>query len=156
MALYYGFKIEQRQGELVLLGSPYPGHKGQEMEIGRTRGISSEVMKISLDPGWRFTKRAFSGQKLNHVYLAQEGEPLPIPTSTPTPPPPDNNQPIEDTQPSTDGGEPPDETQPTSPDRDESSGNDQPTSGSRKSSPSLVEKILGPVQRILPFLIPLL
>ncbi len=71
LALHYGLRIEKRQGELVLLGSPYQGYEGQAMEIGRTHGIGSELMKISLDPGWRFTKRTFNSKVLNHVYLTQ-------------------------------------------------------------------------------------
>lgn len=86
LTLRYGLKIEQRQGELVLLGSPYPGYQGQKIEIGRTRGISTEVVKIMLDPGWRFTKRAFNGQTLNHIYLTQDSsEPPSSVLSTPTP-----------------------------------------------------------------------
>lgn len=173
LALYYSLKIEQHQGELVLLASPYPGYQGQAMEIGRTRGISSEAMKIILDPGWRFTKRTFDGQVLDHVYLTQAGEslstltstpmltptpgptPTAVPTPTPTPMPPNDTQPPDDTQPSTDGGEFSGDDQPASPGGDESSGRDQSTSGG-KPSPGLIERILGPVQQILPFLIPLL
>ena len=28
--------------------------------------------KISLDPGWRFTKRTYQGRELGHVYLTYD------------------------------------------------------------------------------------
>lgn len=72
LALDYGLRIERRQQELVLIGRPHPGRKGEEMVIGRTGGISSGFMKIVLDPGWRFTRRVFNEKVLGHVYLTQD------------------------------------------------------------------------------------
>jgi hypothetical protein len=59
------------------------------LKIGRTDGIGTSLIKIKLEPGWRFTKRTYNGQALGHIYLtcdraapgnvAQQQQTAPIP-----------------------------------------------------------------------------
>ncbi|MBW4657961.1 MAG: S-layer homology domain-containing protein [Drouetiella hepatica Uher 2000/2452] len=46
--------------------------------MGRTNGVTSDFAKITLDPGWRFTKRVFGEQTLGHVYLTYDGDNVPV------------------------------------------------------------------------------
>ncbi|MEA5511564.1 DUF3747 domain-containing protein [Crocosphaera sp. UHCC 0190] len=67
--LDYLLRIVERNGELVLVGTHRTNLSQPEIVIGRTHGIASGFLKIDLDPAWRFTKRAYGGQVLGHVYL---------------------------------------------------------------------------------------
>jgi Protein of unknown function (DUF3747) len=69
--LNYDLRIAQRDLELVLVGVPIRGG-GAHVEIGRTNGTASGFVKITLNPGWRFTKRTYQGQTLGHVYLTND------------------------------------------------------------------------------------
>jgi hypothetical protein len=63
-------KIVARNGELQLVAF----HKDPtqaDLVIGTTGGISeNQPLKISLNQGWRITKRVHNGQTLNHVYIS--------------------------------------------------------------------------------------
>lgn len=72
MALTHKLTLEKRGNELVLMGMPQKGGSAGAMEIGSTRGLSSEFMKIQLQPGWRFTKRVYNGKPLGHIYLTRD------------------------------------------------------------------------------------
>ncbi|MEB3311473.1 MAG: DUF3747 domain-containing protein [Snowella sp.] len=82
LGLDYLLRVVQGNGELVLVGTSRRNGNPQEMVIGRTRGLGSGFMKIELDPGWRFTKRAYNGRALSHVYLT--GDRSAMNFSTPT------------------------------------------------------------------------
>ncbi|MEG3437899.1 DUF3747 domain-containing protein [Pannus brasiliensis CCIBt3594] len=68
LGLNYLLRIVERNGELVLIGTPRDPRQ-PEMIVGRTRGRGEGLLQIYLVEGWRFTKRAFEGRTLSHVYL---------------------------------------------------------------------------------------
>ncbi|MGQ4645914.1 DUF3747 domain-containing protein [Lyngbya aestuarii] len=72
LGLDYILRIVERDGELVLVGTPVRIPNAPEVEIGRTRGISDSIDKIFLDPGWRLTKRTYQGKMLGHIYLTSD------------------------------------------------------------------------------------
>ncbi|MGD1807977.1 DUF3747 domain-containing protein [Dapis sp. BLCC M126] len=45
---------------------------GDKNLIGRTRGISDGIMKIFLEPGWKFTKRSYQEKVLGHFYFSYD------------------------------------------------------------------------------------
>ena len=69
LGLDYLLRVVERNGELVLVGSSRRNGNSEEITIGRTRGLSQGLIKIDLDGGWRFSKRAYQGRALSHVYL---------------------------------------------------------------------------------------
>lgn len=94
LGLNYILRIVERNGELVLLGTPRVNRSAPEIEIGSTQGMSNGFTKIMLNPGWRFTRRAYQGKALGHIYLtndssapavARESSPIPQRPSQPLP-----------------------------------------------------------------------
>lgn len=90
-ALQYSLRVQRQENELLLLAIPFRGQGAPTLVVGRTHGIAPGFMRLDLEPGWRFTKRSFNGQRLGHIYLthdrslqelAQLAAPLP-----PSPPP---------------------------------------------------------------------
>lgn len=73
LGLQYSLRVQQRNGDMVLVGVPFGG-RGQTLEIGRANGTTSNFAKLNLKDGWRFTKRTYEGQTLGHVYLTYEGD----------------------------------------------------------------------------------
>jgi hypothetical protein len=69
LGLDYLLRVVERNGELVLVGTSRRNGNSEEIVIGRTHGLGQGLMKIDLDGGWRFTKRAYQGRALSHVYL---------------------------------------------------------------------------------------
>ncbi|GBF54475.1 hypothetical protein N0824_02343 [Microcystis sp. 0824] len=69
--LEYLLRIVQRNGELVLVGTPR-NPRQSEVIIGRTKGFGKGLMQIYLIDGWRFTKRSLAGQNLSHIYLTAD------------------------------------------------------------------------------------
>ncbi|HIK23501.1 MULTISPECIES: DUF3747 domain-containing protein [unclassified Thermosynechococcus] len=71
LGLQYSLRIEQRDGELLLVGSSNRG--GPRMVIGRTHGIQEgQFLKFHLEPTWRLTRRTYEGQVLGHVYFTND------------------------------------------------------------------------------------
>ncbi|HBB30588.1 MAG TPA: hypothetical protein DDZ80_04940 [Cyanobacteria bacterium UBA8803] len=71
--LDYLIRIEERNGELVLVGTNRMNRYSPDIEIGRTRGISQgSFQKFFLDPNWRFTRRNYQGKALGHIYLTTD------------------------------------------------------------------------------------
>jgi len=88
--LDYLLRIVERNGELLLIGTPRQAKGHGERIIGRTYGLTSGLLKISLNPGWQFSKRTYQGQVLNHVYLTGDSQAfIPEPTTVVT-----NSKPI--------------------------------------------------------------
>ena len=80
--LDYLLRIVERNGELLLIGTPRQAKGQGERIIGRTYGLTSGLLKISLNPGWQFSKRTYQGQVLNHVYLTGDSQAfIPEPTT---------------------------------------------------------------------------
>ncbi|BCX11234.1 MAG: hypothetical protein KatS3mg067_0172 [Thermosynechococcus sp.] len=71
LGLQYSLRIEQRDGELLLVGSSNRG--GPRMVIGRTHGMQEgQFLKFHLEPTWRLTRRTYEGQVLGHVYFTND------------------------------------------------------------------------------------
>lgn len=101
LGLEYILRIVERNGDLVLVGTPRVNRSAPEIEIGSTQGMSNGFAKIILNPGWRFTRRTYQGKSLGHIYLTTDSSapvasesnttPRPLPSSQPalsSPPPP--------------------------------------------------------------------
>ncbi|YAI81291.1 MAG: DUF3747 domain-containing protein [cyanobacterium endosymbiont of Rhopalodia sterrenbergii] len=69
LGLDYLLRLVPRDGELVLVGTPRGGNY-QEIVVGSTKGLASGFMKVILNPGWQFSKRAYQGKILGHFYLS--------------------------------------------------------------------------------------
>lgn len=80
--LDYLLRLEPSNGELLLVGTPRKGN-GAEILVGRTYGLTRDFMKIILEPGWQFSKRAYGGKVLGHFYFS--GNSATIASSSGTP-----------------------------------------------------------------------
>ena len=87
LGLDYLLRVVERNGELVLIGTNRMNRQAPKVEIGRTQGLSNgNFLKIELDPGWRFTRRAYQGRALGHIYLTSDtGVPATPSVSPPNP-----------------------------------------------------------------------
>ncbi len=66
----YRLQVEKRGESLVLVASPSPLQRGlPKLELGRSRGIANDFVKLELDAGWNMARRVFNGQSLGHIYL---------------------------------------------------------------------------------------
>jgi N-acetylmuramoyl-L-alanine amidase len=72
LGLRYSLRVLQRDNDLVLVGAPRD-RGGQEIVVGHAAGMTTDFAKITLDPGWRFTKRTLGDRTLGHVYLTYDG-----------------------------------------------------------------------------------
>ncbi len=91
LALTHNLSLQNVGGEVRL----YAVSSGQKILIGRTGGLTNGFMKIKLEPGWRFTKRTYSGKVLGHFYLSNDNyvasaepvyrQPAPAPAPAPAP-----------------------------------------------------------------------
>ncbi len=72
LGLKYSLRVLPRDNDLVLVGAPRD-RGGQEIVVGRANGMTTGFAKITLDPGWRFTKRTLGDRVLGHVYLTYDG-----------------------------------------------------------------------------------
>jgi hypothetical protein len=72
LGLDYILRIEERNGDLVLLGSNRRDLTAPAIEIGRTGGNGNGFKKIVLNPGWRLTRRTYQGKPLGHLYLTTD------------------------------------------------------------------------------------
>ncbi|MEG4812502.1 DUF3747 domain-containing protein [Microcoleus sp. F8-D3] len=99
LALKYTLTLESVDGNVLLIGTPVD-YQGKSVIIGRTNGDVNEFMKITLDPAWRLSKRAYQGRTLGHFYFTTNQpapteigntggntEVIPQPTPQPTPQP---------------------------------------------------------------------
>ena len=78
LALKYTLTLETVKGDVLLMGTPVD-YVGKSVIIGRTNGDVNEFMKISLDPAWRLSKRAYQGRTLGHFYFTtNEAAPIEI------------------------------------------------------------------------------
>ncbi len=90
LGLDYLLRVVERDGEMVLVGTHRIDRQAPEIIIGRTKGKSNGSEKIFLDPGWRFTRRAYQGKALGHIYLTNDSASLPVtqPSNPASPPSP--------------------------------------------------------------------
>ncbi|RMF27985.1 MAG: DUF3747 domain-containing protein [Cyanobacteria bacterium J083] len=83
--LDYLLAIVKKEGELRLVARPRSPRYKKSIVIGRTYGIKDGLLKIFLDPGWKFTKRTYEDKTLGHFYFS--GDTSQIGTVPITPPP---------------------------------------------------------------------
>lgn len=70
--LDYSVRVVYHNGDMLLIGDP--GNRRQPfILIGHTHGMTDDFARITLNPGWRFTKRTYADRPLGHVYLTYEG-----------------------------------------------------------------------------------
>jgi Protein of unknown function (DUF3747) len=73
--LDYLLRVVRRNDELLLVGTERSRRSGRsDVIVGRTHGVAPGLLKFSLDPGWRFTKRVYQGKVLSHVYLTGDSK----------------------------------------------------------------------------------
>lgn len=87
LGLDYRLTLQKQGRDLVLLGKPNSSRVGQPIEIGRTQGMGSDLLKIHLNSGWQFAKRTYKGKTLGHVYLNTNQTQLPAVAGRRLPPP---------------------------------------------------------------------
>lgn len=68
----YHLRLARKQDELVLVAYSLVENSAKLIEIGRTRGLVQGFMKITLDPGWRLTRRSLNGKNIGHLYLTHD------------------------------------------------------------------------------------
>jgi Protein of unknown function (DUF3747) len=71
LGMTYRLSLQKRQNDLVLMAAPSPDSSDPPLVIGRTRGLGSGLLKIVLNPGWRFTLRTYQGKFLDHIYFSR-------------------------------------------------------------------------------------
>jgi hypothetical protein len=81
LGIDYRLSVRKRGGTLALVGYSAKDSRAPELVIGRTTQSGSGFLKIALEPGWRFAKRAYDGKTLGHIYLTRDdfpavGEPI--------------------------------------------------------------------------------
>jgi N-acetylmuramoyl-L-alanine amidase len=72
LAMLYKLKIVKQNSEFVLVGISNTDPNAPAIKIGSTQGIGEGLTKIKLEPGWRFTKRTYNGQSVDHIYLTSD------------------------------------------------------------------------------------
>lgn len=70
LALKYSLNLQNIGNDVLLVGSPISDPNLPPVVIGKTHGVTNDMMKIDLDPNWRFAKRSYDGKVLGHFYLA--------------------------------------------------------------------------------------
>jgi hypothetical protein len=71
LGLKYSMRLVPRNGYMALIGTPSV-RTMPELEIGRTKAIAQDYLKIDLNPGWRLSRRTFDGKTLGHVYVTND------------------------------------------------------------------------------------
>ena len=70
LALSHSLNLQTIGGEVYLVGVSRQG--GEKLVIGRTHGLANGMLKVFLEPGWKFTKRTYQGKVLGHFYLSND------------------------------------------------------------------------------------
>ena len=72
----YRLQITRRGDDLVLVALPgaLPGRGGDlpVLEIGRSNGVANDFVKLTLDPGWKMSRRTLGGNAQGHIYLSND------------------------------------------------------------------------------------
>ena len=72
----YRLQVTRRGDDLVLVALPgaLPGRGGDlpVLEIGRSNGVANDFVKLTLDPGWKMSRRTLSGSAQGHIYLSND------------------------------------------------------------------------------------
>lgn len=65
----YSLRVVHQNNDIVLYAVPTSGNL-PTLEVGRTRGMTTDFAKIQLNSGWSMTKRTYNGRALGHIYLS--------------------------------------------------------------------------------------
>ncbi|MEM9218930.1 MAG: DUF3747 domain-containing protein [Cyanobacteria bacterium P01_F01_bin.150] len=96
LGVHYTLRLAPENNALKLLVSSTRNTSMPPIEIGQATNLPGEFVKITLNPGWRITRRSYSGQQLGHYYLTND-QPLnalqpnsppsrnPVPSPSPRP-----------------------------------------------------------------------
>ena len=87
-SLNYRLDVVSKGDQLQLIAKNYQG--GPDLVVGQTNGkpAKGEYVKINLNPGWEFTKKAYEGKTLGHFFFSGDSTAIaaagdaPVPTST--------------------------------------------------------------------------
>ncbi len=71
------------QGNTTLLYAVPSRRNSPTLEIGRTRTNAAGFNRISLNSGWRLTRRVYQGRPLGHIYLTNDRSLASLGTSSP-------------------------------------------------------------------------
>ncbi len=68
-SLDYRLDVISKGDQLQLVAK---GYKGSDFVVGQTSGKAGqgEYLKINLNPGWEFTKKAYQGKELGHFFFS--------------------------------------------------------------------------------------
>lgn len=66
--MQYTLSLQNTGSEVRLMATPRAAN-AKPIVIGGTKGITNGMMKIQLQPNWRFSKRAYAGKTLGHFYF---------------------------------------------------------------------------------------
>ncbi|MGK7890303.1 MAG: DUF3747 domain-containing protein [Leptolyngbyaceae cyanobacterium] len=72
LGMRYTLRLEANNGTLRLLASSDRDRRAPAIEVGRATQRAGEFTPITLNPGWRITKRSYNGQALGHYYLSND------------------------------------------------------------------------------------
>lgn len=72
LGMRYNISLQRTATDTLLVGTDRRNPYSEPVVIGRTGGITNDISKIQLTPGWRFTKRTYNGKALGHIYLTND------------------------------------------------------------------------------------
>lgn len=72
LGMRYNISLQRTEQDILLVGTDRKNPFSQPVIIGRTGGVTNDISKIKLEPGWRFTKRTYNGTTLGHIYLTND------------------------------------------------------------------------------------
>ena len=89
-SLDYRLDVIPKGDNLQLVAKSFK--RGGDLVVGQTNGMPAkgEYVKIHLNPGWEFTKKAYEGKTLGHYFFSGDSQAIaaagdaPAPTATPT------------------------------------------------------------------------
>lgn len=86
-SLNYRLDVIPKGEQLQLIAKNYQG--GSDLVVGQTNGkpAKGEYVKITLNPGWEFTKKAYEGKTLGHFFFSGDSTAIAAAGDAPAPAP---------------------------------------------------------------------